>query len=221
MSVDAAVLAEQRLAALVTINELAIAAASTLDRDELLDRSLAALTRNLRFDRALVLLVDERRGVRTAGRSVGGTPEMAAQVEAFELDLGETASQLVQLATADGPLLFRDADQDPDERNRAFAQLLGVTSFLGTPLVTKGRVVGILAVDNGLTGRDVQPGDGPLLYTVGSLIAAGVDNARLFAELADERSALERRVAERTADLVDARGAAEAATVAKSHFLRA
>ena len=219
MSVDAAVLAEQRLAALVTINELAIAAASTLDRDELLDRSLAALTRNLRFDRALVLLVDEGRGVLTAGRSAGGTPEMAAQVEAFELDLGETASQLVQLARADGPLFFRDADQDPDERNRAFAELLGVRSFLGTPLVTKGRIVGILAVDNGLTGRDVQPGDGPLLYTVGSLIAAGIDNARLFAELAEERSALERRVAERTADLVDARAAAEAATVAKSHFL--
>ena len=144
---------------------------------------------------------------------------MAAQVEAFELDLDETASQLVQLARADGPLFFRDADQDPDERNRAFAELLGVRSFLGTPLVTKGRIVGILAVDNGLTGRDVQPGDGPLLYTVGSLIAAGIDNARLFAELADERSALERRVAERTADLVDARAAAEAATVAKSHFL--
>ena len=53
MSVDAAALAEQRLAALITINELAIAAASSLDRHELLDRSLATLTRNLRFDRAL------------------------------------------------------------------------------------------------------------------------------------------------------------------------
>jgi signal transduction histidine kinase len=219
MSVDAAALAEQRLAALVAINELAIAAASSLDLDALLDRSLAALTRNLRFDRALVLLIDDERDVLAGGRSVGGTYEMAAQVAGFELALDETMSQLVQLASADGPLLFRDADQDPDERNRAFAELLGVTSFLGTPLVTKGRTVGILAVDNGLTGRDVEPGDGPLLYTIGSLIAAGVDNARLYAELAVERSALERRVAERTADLVDARAAAEAATATKSQFL--
>jgi signal transduction histidine kinase len=219
MSVDAAALAEQRLAALVAINELAIAAASSLDRDALLDRSLEALTRHLRFDRALIMLIDEERGVLTAGRAVGGTPEMTAQVAAFELPLDLTASQLVQLAVAEGPLLFRDADQDPDERNRAFAALLGVTSFLGTPLVTKGRTVGILAVDNGLTGRGVEPGDGPLLYTVGSLIAAGVDNARLYAELALEREALERRVAERTADLVDARAAAEAATATKSQFL--
>ena len=49
--------------------------------------------------------------------------------------------------------------------------------------ITKGRSIGILAVDNGLTGRDVHPGDGPLLYTIGGLIAAGVENARLVGEL--------------------------------------
>ena len=110
-------------------------------------------------------------------------------------------------------------DHDPDEGNRAFAALLQVSSFLGTPLVTKGRTVGVLAVDNRVSGRDVQPGDGPLLYTVGSLIAGGLENARLFAALDDERAALERRVTERTGALVDARLAAEAATAAKSTFL--
>lgn len=199
-------------AALITLNELAITAASTLDLDELLDRSLAALTRNLRFDRALILLIDEARGVLGDGRSAGGTAEMAAAVAELELALDLESSQLVQLAKAQGPLVFRDADQDPDERNRAFAQVLGVSTFLGTPLVTKGRTIGMLAVDHGLTGRDVQPGDGPLLYTIGSLIAAGVENARLVADL-------ELRVAQRTADLVEARAAAEAATEAKSRFL--
>ena len=58
----------------MTLNELAGAAGSTLDRDELLDRSLAAVTRHLRFDRALVLLADAEPGVLTGGRSVGGGP---------------------------------------------------------------------------------------------------------------------------------------------------
>ena len=212
MSVDAAALAEQRLAALITLNELATTTASTLDLDELLDRSLAALTHHLRFDRALVMLIDETRGVLGAGHAAGGTAEMTAAIEAFELPLDQDVSQLVQLATADGPLVFRDAHLDPDERNRAFAAVLGVTTFLGTPLITKGRSIGILAVDNGLTGRDVHPGDGPLLYTIGGLIAAGVENARLVGEL-------EHRVAARTADLVEARAAAEGATEAKSAFL--
>ena len=219
MSLDPGALAGQRLAALVALNELAIAAGSTLDRDELLDRSLDAVIRNLRFDRALVLLLDEARGILAHGRSRGGSLEMATAVATLELPMDLDASQLVVLARADGPLVFRDVDQDPDERNRAFAELLGVTSFLGTPLVTKGRTLGVLAVDNGRTGRDVLPGDGPLLYTVGTLIAGGLENARLYAEVEEQKAVLERRVAERTADLVEARAVAEAATAAKSTFL--
>ncbi|MDH5243557.1 MAG: GAF domain-containing sensor histidine kinase [Chloroflexota bacterium] len=219
MTDDPAALAEQRLAALITLNELAIAAGSTLDRDALVDRSLTALTRNLRFDRALILLVDDARGVLTDGRAVGGSAEMSAQVADLEIPIGLEVGLLSRLARADGPLLFRDVDRDPDEANRDLARLLEVTSFLGTPLVVNDRTVGVLAVDNRLSGRDVLPDDGPLLYTIGSLIASGLENARLYRELADERSALERRVAERTADLVEARAAAEAATAAKSTFL--
>jgi signal transduction histidine kinase len=216
----------QRVAELMTLNELAVAAGSTLDRDELLDRSMEAIVRHLRFDRVLVLLADEARGVLSAGRSLGGSPEMARQVEELELPVDLGTSLLVQLYHADGPLLFRDVDRDPDERNRAFATLLGVTSFLGTPMVTKGRAVGVLAVDNLMTGRDVLSGDGPLLYTVGNLIAGGIENARLYAEVEEQKAILERRVDERTADLVEARAVAEAATAdavaanaAKSTFL--
>ena len=210
---------QQRLAELVTLNELAVAIGATLDRDELVDRALAAVTRHLRFDRALILLVDEERGVLSDGRSVGGSPEMTAAITRLELPLDLEAGLLSRIARSDGPLLFRDVDTDQDAGNREFARLLGVSSFLGTPLVAKGRTVGILAVDNQVSGRDVEPGDGPLLYTVGTLVAGGIENARLYAALDEERAALERRVTERTADLVDARMAAEAATAAKSTFL--
>ena len=44
-------------------------------------------------------------------------------------------------------MVFRDIDQDPYEPNREFARALEVSSFLGTPLITSGRTVGILAVD--------------------------------------------------------------------------
>ena len=118
---------QERLAELMTLNELAAAAGSTLDRDELLDGSLAAVTRHLRFDRALILLADEERGVLASGRSVGGSAEMSAAVAGLELPLDLATSQLVQLFRAEGPLFFRDADHDPDERNRAFAQMMEVS----------------------------------------------------------------------------------------------
>jgi signal transduction histidine kinase len=217
---------KDRIAELMTLNELAGAAGSTLDRDELLDRSLAAVIRHLRFDRALVLLADEEAGMLTDGRSIGGNAEMTAAVTELRLPFELEASHLVQLYRADGPLVFRDVDQDPDERNRTFARFMEVTSFLGTPLVSKGRTVGVLAVDNRASGRDVRPGDGPLLYTVGSLIAAAVENARLYGEVEAQKDALERRVVERTAALAAAieeaqaaRIAAEEASATKSAFL--
>jgi signal transduction histidine kinase len=217
---------QERVAELMTLNELAAAAGSTLDRDALLDGSLEAVVRHLRFDRALILLADEARGIIGDGRSVGGSAAMTAAVAELELPLDHTVSQLVQLYHAEGPLLFRDVDQDPDERNRAFAEMMEVSSFLGTPLVSKGRTVGILAVDNRASGRDVRPGDGPLLYTVGSLIAAAIENARLYEEVESQKEALERRVVERTAALAlaieeaqAARVAAEAASASKTAFL--
>ena len=73
---------QHRVAELMTLNELASAAGSTLDRTELLDRSLAAVTRHLRFDRALVLLADDDRGVLADGRSIGGSPTVTAEIEA-------------------------------------------------------------------------------------------------------------------------------------------
>ena len=153
---------EQRIAELMTLNEVSVATSTTLDLDEVLDRSLEAVVGHLRFDRALVLLADEERNMLSGGRSVGGTGQVNRLVSELELPLDHPHSQLARLYRADGPMLFRDVDQDPHEPNRQLASALGVTSFLGTPLVTKGRTLGVLAVDNRLTAREVELRDGPL-----------------------------------------------------------
>jgi signal transduction histidine kinase len=217
---------KSRLAELTTLNALGIAISSTLDLDALIDVSLEAIVRHLRFDRAVILLVDAERNVLTHGRTVGAAPELARIVEELETPVDVEESLLGQLARSDGPMLFEDVDHDPFEPNRQFAQALGVTSFLGTPLVTKARTVGILAVDNRLSGRDVSPSDGPLLYTLGGLIAGAIENARLYAEVEAQKAELERRVAQRTAALADAiveaqaaRATAEAASDTKGQFL--
>jgi signal transduction histidine kinase/ActR/RegA family two-component response regulator len=217
---------EHRIAELMTLNEVSVATSTTLDLDQVLDRSLEAVVGHLRFDRALVLLADEERRVLANGRSTGSTDEMARLVATLELPIDESGSNLAALYQADGPTLFRDVDNDPHEPNRRLAKALGVTSFLGTPLVTKGRKLGVLAVDNRLTGRDVEPQDGPLLFTVGTLIATAIENARLYAEIESQNRALEDRVERRTeqlrrasAEAQEARAAAEAASATKSTFL--
>jgi len=215
-----------RLAELTTLNELGVAISSTLDLDALIDVGLESIVRHLRFDRAVILLLDRERSVLTHGRTVGASPELAAIIAGLETPIDVEESLLGQLARADGPMLFEDVDDDPFEPNRQLAEALGVSSFLGTPLVTKSTTVGVLAVDNRLSGRDVSPNDGPLLYTLGSLIAGAIENARLYAEVEAQKAELERRVAQRTAALAGAieeaqaaRAVAEAASATKSQFL--
>jgi signal transduction histidine kinase len=167
-------------------------------------------------------------GARTLGgcRLAGGPPGLELLVADLAVGLDEEASSLAALARADGPLRFRDADADAQEGNRRLAAVLGSTGYVGTPLVTQGRAVGVLVVDDRRHGRELQVADGPLLYTVGSLFAGAIESARLYEELQAQNRVLEARVAERTADLVDAmteaqaaRAVAEEANEAKSRFL--
>jgi signal transduction histidine kinase len=160
------------------------------------------------------------------GRVAGGPPDLGVLVADLRVGLDDEAAALAALARADGPLLFREADADPDEGNRRLAAVLGSRGYVGTPLVTQGRVVGVLVVSDRRDGQPLEPADGPLLYTVGTLMAGAIEAARLYAELEAQNRALEARVAERTRDLVaamaeaqEARAAAESANEAKSRFL--
>jgi signal transduction histidine kinase len=156
----------------------------------------------------------------------GGPPGLGVLVADLRVSLDHPASVLAVLAAADGPLRFRETGQDPDDGNRRIAAALGSAGFVGTPLVTHGRAVGVLVVDDQRDGRPLETADGPLLYTVGTLFAGAIEAARLYSELEAQNRVLEERVASRTQDLLaamaeaqEARAAAEAASDAKSRFL--
>lgn len=217
---------KQRISELTALHEIGLALAATLDLDALLDRSLHTVVSDLSFDRALVLLADEDRQVLTGGRSVGGTPEIAEIVRQLEIPLSSESAILAQVFRADQPLVFQDIDQSEDEPTRNIASMLDVTCFLGIPLLTKGRRLGILGVDNGLTGRAIPQSDADLLFTVGNQIATAIENARLYQEIEAHSRTLEQRVEQRTVELAlataeadQARSAAEAANETKSAFL--
>lgn len=210
-----------RIAELVALNRLAIALSETRDPDTVLDVGLREAVAGLGFGRGLIALVDEDARELHDARTVGVPPEAATTVASLRVPLADEVSLLTTLVRASGPLLFHDLDTDPYEPNRRLAAALDSRDAAGTPLVTQGRTVGVLVVDDRRAGRPVEPSDGPVLYTVGNLLAGALETARLT-------RTLEARVEARTRELVDAmteaqqaRAAAEAANAAKSTFLSA
>ena len=194
----------KRVSELTALHEVAQALRGSLKLDDLLQASLVAVLGHLGYDRAMVMLADEKRGVLTRARAVGGTVEMSDRLSRLELPLDFSVSQLVQIYHADQPLKFDDVDQDPHEGNRALALALGVTSFLGTPLISQGRRLGLIAVDNASSGRPIDADSGDLLFTAGSQVAGAVESARLYEEIETHNRTLEERVAVRTSELAAA-----------------
>ncbi len=216
----------RRLAELAAINALGILIASTRDPDRLLELALPELVSRLGFERGAAALVDPVRGTIGGWRLAGGPDGLGVLLADLVVARDDPAAAPALLARSGDPLHLRDVGADGDETNRRLVAALGTADLVGTPMVTHGGVVGVLLVADRRDGRPLEPDDGPLLYTVGSLLGGGVATARLQAELELQNRALEVRVAERTQDLVDAmseaqeaRAAAELANEAKSRFL--
>ena len=90
-----------------------------------------------------------------------------------------------------------------------FVRMIGASSFITTPLITNGRRVGVLAVDNALTGRRLDVEAGSLLMTLGRQVAGAIEMAVLHERLEAQNRNLEERVAHRTSELQQAKAELE------------
>jgi signal transduction histidine kinase len=208
-----------KVAELTALRDVAFAASASLDLFEVVDRSLEAVTRNLNYDRGVVLLVDETRNVLCGARSRGVTPEQAVLLGRLSVRLDDPLSPIVPAVRDGVGFRLRNLPDASGAATRHLVPILGSEEVFIAPLTARGRSVGVLIVDNGTTRRPL-PGEGlDLLTAVASTIAVAVENARLYSQIEQQRRTLEERVRERTADLEGARSAAEAANRAKSSFL--
>jgi signal transduction histidine kinase/CheY-like chemotaxis protein len=108
-----------------------------------------------------------------------------------------------------------------------------VHSLLHVPILSKGKVLGVLSVDNRISKRAFTEMDEMLLISLADYAAVAIENARLYeqaqqeiaerkraeAALEKERTLLARRVAERTAELSAANAELARAARLKDEFL--
>ena len=112
---------------------------------------------------------------------------------ALVVSLEPPYSFLAEIVRSGKPMLVQDTDQVGDARVREYLAALQTHAFLAVPLLTQGKPVGLLAVDNATSGRPIPETIQDLLFTIGAQIASAVDSARLY-------QTLEQRVAQRTAE---------------------
>ena len=167
----------QRNRELAALNVVAMAVTQPLHLDELLGQALEEVLHVTDVDVGAIFLLREETGILEL-QTYRGTSEEAAQA-------------MIRLHVSDGDcggvLQKGQPVVIPDLRHyrlgaRALHQA-GILSLVHVPLVTRGTPLGTLCVGTRCL-RDFSRQEVDLLMAIGNQIAVGVENARLYAELA-------------------------------------
>jgi GAF domain-containing protein len=152
------------------LQEVALAATSTLDLDEILRRSVEALQRWLEFEVFGFLLVDERNGLLRLHPTFVGVPD---EIKGFEIPLGEGITGWV--AETGEPYLSPDVQADPHYQSA----IPGIRSEMAVPVKAGKRVIAVIDLEsvrpNAFGQQDLHT-----LTSMAHQLAMALENARRY-----------------------------------------
>jgi DNA-binding response OmpR family regulator/putative methionine-R-sulfoxide reductase with GAF domain len=181
----------QRTHELETLNEINKVITSSLDLDQILSQAMHGIQRILHVEAGSLLLLDEDSGLLEFKKVLSGSQERMVD---FKLRVGEGIAGHV--AQNGEPLLVADVQNDPRFCPRMDEAIALVTrSVLCVPLKVKDRIIGVIEVINRLDGLFDENDLWLLDYMAGS-VAIALENARLYTELSDFASELEKSQAQ-------------------------
>ncbi|HUT16368.1 MAG TPA: ATP-binding protein [Anaerolineae bacterium] len=165
----------ERFKELEILIEIGSKVASTLDLDAILAYVMQKLKEVFEVEACSLMLLDEEEWVLRFRLSFGTGAEEAKALS-FSADQG-LAGWMVQQKK---PVLVHDVQRD----ERFFQQIdhstgLDTRDMIGTPLLVKGRVIGVVEAINKVTGAFTEE-DLRLLGLIAGPIAQAIENARLF-----------------------------------------
>lgn len=174
---------QERAGQLQALNDASASLTSSLRSDELINTILDQLRPILPFDTATLWLRDKDR------LSVASTRGFSDVEQRLGLSVAVTDSALFKEMSQSGqPILVKDVREDPRFPPVEAPRL----SWLGIPLISKGEMVGVLAVEkwqaNYFTREQIQVG-----LTFASQSAVSLDNARLYEDSVNRATELDSR----------------------------
>ena len=166
------------------LREIEKATTSTLDLTQVLDIILEELKRVIPYHSAGIFLFSDGKAKLTAGM---GFPDLERALQvSFPVEEDALTCELLQDKC---PLVLADAQAD--ERFRARGGTEYVRSWIGVPLISKGKSVGILTIDHREPGvYDEESAD--MARAFASQVAIAIENARLYEEARQELAERER-----------------------------
>lgn len=166
----------RRISEISTISDLLRAINSTLNIDYVLNQIADNIVNVVGFDRCCVYLCDPRTDDLIAGVCRGyGDGDLAERVETGQGVVGLAAKERISI-------FARESD--------ACAGKTGESEVLASPIVVRDECIGVVVVDNLVTGSSIQPDKVELLSTFVSQAGIAIENARLYEAMEEKYSEL-------------------------------
>jgi len=175
------------------IQEISAEASTSLDINHLIRRVIPIMQKRLRFDRAMIMLMNDVTGKLEYVDSYGHTDEQfkLLQQTRFNLRNPKARGPFVKAVKEQRPLLVNDVEEivaTLSAGSKVFAETIDSSSFICVPLVYNQEAFGILAVDNWNSQEPLTKSDIGILNGIASQIAAGIANAGSFKKLQESET---------------------------------
>jgi signal transduction histidine kinase len=176
-------LAQERIAALTVLQNVARNLTSELDLNKLLREIVRSAVRVLKASDGSLLLWDEATNELVFAVTEGGVEE-ALEGRRMPADKGIAGWVL----THRQPDIVHEVRSD-ERFYRAIDESLGyhTSSLIAVPMITKGQSIGVLEVLNKESGERFDENDRDILYALAGQAAIAIMNARLYQEIHEEK----------------------------------
>src|SRR5579864_4603706 len=179
--------------------ELARDLSSSLELDVVLRKVMDRVITLMKAARGFIVLLDPATG------------ELSVQMSSGEAD-PETARQFLgsrtvieQVVVTGQAVVSTDASLDDRFKGKQSVILQNLRSIIAVPLVTKGKVIGAVYVDNPFRAAIFEEKDKEFLQAISDLAAIAIDNARQYERSEFLRQLFELHVNKQVTDYVIAR----------------
>ncbi len=169
---------QERTRELSALNTVAVTVAQPFHLRELLDQALAQVLRVIDVQAGAIFLLDEETRTLNLQARCGASEQAAQSMMTLHLDDSACGGVIEK----GHPVVVPDLSYYRSSAGRSL-WAAGLCALVHVPLISRGVALGTMCVATAQP-RDYQPEELDLLMAIGSQIAVGIENARLYDELA-------------------------------------
>ncbi|MBW2689563.1 MAG: HD domain-containing protein [Deltaproteobacteria bacterium] len=166
-------------------NEIGQAISAPTEVDEILANVILVLENRLDFDRGMIMLANKEHDQLLFRTGFGYTSNQLQMLNsvAFHLDKPSSRGVFVVAFHEQRPFLIDDVQNlagKLSQRSYSLIEKLGARSFICCPIICEGKSIGVLAVDNLKSKRQLQQSDVSLLMGIAPMLGISIRNADLL-----------------------------------------